>query len=344
MNFIKSFKEKLQTLNPDEFEAVALALFRFQAAHNPIYALYLQYLGVKPNNIEQLIKIPFMPIEFFKYHQIITTEISPTHTQHTHTHTQQASQPTIFESSGTTGQQASRHYVLDLPFYLQMAEQIFERQYGKLENYHILALLPSYLERQTSSLVYMVQHFIGKAAPESGFYLYNHALLAEKLALLQQSNKKVLLIGVTFALLDFAEAYSLPLPNTIIMETGGMKGRRKELLRQEVHEILCKAFQTTAIHSEYGMTELLSQAYSKGQGIFEFSKTLKILLRNLNDPFDLSLDAKSGGINVIDLANVESCAFIETKDIGSIDQTNNTFQVLGRYDNSDIRGCNLMVS
>ncbi len=335
-NIIQSFKEQLFTLRPQDFEEAALTLFRFQAIHNPTYAYYLYGLRVKIDKINKLHQIPFMPIEFFKTQLVLTA------------YNQQipAGCPLVeFESSGTTGQQPSRHTVLDSHFYLRIAQDLFERKYGKLENYHILALLPSYLERQTSSLVYMIQHFINQSPKESDFFLHDYEALAEKLKKLANSPKKILLIGVTFALLDFAESHPKPLQNTILMETGGMKGRKKELLREEVHQILQAAFALPAIHSEYGMTELLSQAYSQGQGIFRPSKTMRIFLRNLQDPFEVGTPTlREGGVNIIDLANVESCAFIETKDIGAFNLRQDTFQILGRYDHSDTRGCNLIAS
>jgi hypothetical protein len=332
MDFIANFKQKLSVITPKNFEEAALQLFRFQAKNNAIYALYLHYLGVKPNSITRIVQIPFMPIEFFKNHQILTFE---------------ATQPTweaTFESSGTTGKDTSKHYVIDLAFYLQTAQRLFEQVYGSLTNYHLLALLPSYLERQNSSLVCMVEHFTKQAGKESGFFLYDQQVLADKLLFLQKNKQKVLLIGVTFALLDFAENYQFPLTNTLIMETGGMKGRRKELLRQEVHKILCEAFHLQAIHAEYGMTELLSQAYSQGGGVFHFAPTMQVILRNLHDPFDVGYHLKDGGLNIIDLANIESCAFIETKDLGRVNLQNHTFEVMGRYDHADLRGCNLLVA
>jgi hypothetical protein len=349
MSFLKNFKSQIANLNSTNFEAAALALFQWQAVHNPIYKQYLSFLGVKPQNITELHKIPFLPIEFFKTHKIISSEdnISIEQLKHHHnTDTQNytAFEGKIFESSGTTGQIPSRHYVLDTDFYLQNSIQIFQKFYGNLVDYHILALLPSYLERETSSLVYMVQGFMVKTSPESGFYLHNFDELAHKLTELPKGNKKILLIGVTFALLDFAEQYQINNPNLIVMETGGMKGRRQEMLRQDVHYILTRAFGCKFIHSEYGMTELLSQGYSKGNGIFELPATMKVFLRNITDPFELNGNFRDGGINIIDLANVESCAFIETKDIGCFaNPEKTTFKVLGRYDEAEIRGCNLLV-
>lgn len=339
----------LQLDNAYDFDDLALEVFRFQAEMNPVYNEYLRNLRVNPQTINRIDKIPFLPIQFFKYHKVIS-ENAPTQM--------------IFESSGTTERQlTSKHFVSDLPFYEFISHKIFEQFYGHLTDYHILALLPSYLERTNSSLVYMVQSFNYRTfSLESGFYLNNTHELVEKLQTLtkkQESHRKVLLIGVTFGLLDLAESgYDLSFlkefsEKLIVMETGGMKGRRKELLREEVHEILTKAFYVDKIHSEYGMTELLSQGYSKGDGIFELPNTMRIFLREINDPFKLlptyrtnypfTENSSRGGINVIDLANIDSCSFIETQDLGQM-VDNQTFKVIGRFDNSDVRGCNLMIN
>jgi phenylacetate-coenzyme A ligase PaaK-like adenylate-forming protein len=334
--------------NPHTFEELALEVFRFQAANNPVYQEYLSFLRVNPQKIDRLEKIPFLPIQFFKYHKVIT-DYAPTQM--------------VFESSGTTQQNTSKHYVSDLPFYEHISQKIFERFYGPITDYHILALLPSYLERNNSSLVYMVQSFIYRSySRESGFYLNNTAELLQKLHQLSensQTHRKVLLIGVTFALLDLVESekdlgFLENLKDSlIVMETGGMKGRRKELLREEVHEILKSRLPIQHVHSEYGMTELLSQGYSKGEGVFELPNTMKILLREINDPFKIiSSQYRSdilkettirGGINVVDLANIDSCSFIETQDLGAYQINSQQFSVIGRFDNSDIRGCNLLV-
>ncbi len=337
------------SLRPNHFEELALEVFRFQAMHNPVYKKYIDLLRVNPLKINRLDKIPFLPIQFFKHHKIVSDN-APTQM--------------VFESSGTTGDTTSKHLVSDLPFYEYLSQKIFEQFYGSLTDYHILALLPSYLERNNSSLVYMVQSFIYHTySQKSGFFLNNTKELLKKLRQLSDdgvpSKRKILLIGVTFALLDLAEfgedlACMHNLKNRlIVMETGGMKGRRKELLREEVHEILTGAFGVKKIHSEYGMTELLSQGYSKGDGIFELPKTMKILLREINDPFKIIPTANlpspvkksvvRGGINIIDLANIDSCSFIETQDLGAYNTDNQSFSIIGRFDNSDIRGCNLMV-
>ncbi len=342
-------KQRVLQMLPDDFNALALEIFRYQVENNNIYKKYVQYLKIQVDNVKKIEQIPFLPIEFFKTQNILSGENTAKIT---------------FESSGTTGQNTSKHHVKDPEFYLKVAEQIFERFYGKLSDFQILALLPSYLERTNSSLVYMVEHFIKKSGnPNSGFYLDDYKGLAK--ALEGDGRRKTgergtkcqtLLIGVTFGLLDFAESdnnfsFLQNTDNLIVMETGGMKGRRKELLREEVHEILTKAFHVKTIHSEYGMTELLSQGYSKGEGIFELPISMKILLRDVNDPFCYITNSRSGGINVIDLANVDSCSFIETKDLGSwiledkeqSSDDNKKFRILGRFDNSDIRGCNLMI-
>jgi phenylacetate-coenzyme A ligase PaaK-like adenylate-forming protein len=338
-------KQKVLQLIPEEFDSLALEIFRYQADNNLIYKKYLQLLHIQVDKITEINQIPFLPIEFFKTQTVISGEDKTRIT---------------FESSGTTGQNTSQHHVQDPDFYVEIAEKIFERFYGKLSDFQIFALLPSYLERTNSSLVYMVEHFIKKSGnPNSGFYLDDYKALSNTLlSVSSQTTKKTLLIGVTFGLLDFVESGTTDVhvdlsflqdtDNLIVMETGGMKGRRKELLREEVHEILTKAFHVKSIHSEYGMTELLSQGYSKGEGIFELPISMKILLRDVNDPFHYITNSRSGGINVIDLANVDSCSFIETKDLGSwvestVNTTKETFRILGRFDNSDIRGCNLMV-
>ncbi len=335
------------SVRPHDFEELALEIFRFQAATNYTYKEYLGFLNVNPTKVNRLEKIPFLPIQFFKHHKIVS-DAAPTQI--------------IFESSGTTGDTTSKHLVSDLSFYEYISQRIFEQFYGPLSEFHILALLPSYLERNNSSLVYMVQSFIYRTySRESGFYLKNTSELVQQLRQLsnQNSKRKVLLIGVTFALLDLAESgedlsFMEKLKDRlIVMETGGMKGRRKELLREEVHEILTSAFGIEKIHSEYGMTELLSQGYSKGDGIFELPKTMKVLLREINDPFKIipttSFTNRNertlvrGGINVVDLANIDSCCFIETQDLGAYNTENQSFSIIGRFDNSDIRGCNLMV-
>ncbi|WP_276496990.1 acyl transferase [Pontibacter litorisediminis] len=315
---------------PFDFLSTALALFRFQAQHNPIYHEYVQNLHVKPEEVQALEQIPFLPIEFFKEQKVVTGVFKP---------------ETTFYSSGTTKQARSRHLVSSLNLYHQVSERIFESFYGPLQEYVVLALLPSYLEQGGSSLVAMVDHFIRRTGQqEEGFYLRNHSQLLEALRQARGRGKKVLLIGVSYALLDLAKELQgqEDFTGVTVMETGGMKGRRREMIREELHAQLIQGFNVAAIHSEYGMTELLSQGYSKGEGIFWPGYTMRLLLRDVNDPFDMSGSVRSGGINVVDLANIDSCAFIETKDIGRL-HPNGSFEVLGRFDNSDIRGCNLLV-
>ncbi len=333
--------QQIFTTTPQNFEENALRLFQYQAEYNPIYKNFIQYLHINPKDIKSIKKIPFLSIDFFKYHKIIT-EISENSLEIN----------AIFESSGTTISQTSKHYVSNVKMYLDNATHIFEDFYGKLEDFFVFALLPSYLERQNSSLVQMVSHFLEKSQGFSenhsekigGFYLYEHKELLKKIQFIQKNKKthqKILLIGVTFALLDLAENFSVDLSDVIMMETGGMKGKRREMLREEVHYVLKNAFNVKEIHSEYGMTELLSQGYAQGGDIFKAPNCLKVLLRDVTDPFDLSPIRKQGAINVIDLANVDSCAFIATQDVGELVE-NIGFKVLGRMDNSDTRGCNLL--
>ncbi|WP_234735933.1 acyl transferase [Tellurirhabdus bombi] len=355
----QSLRQRILAVNAAEFEPLALDIFRYQAVWNPVYRAYLGHLGVQPEQINALDRIPFMPIGFFKQHTVVTRFSD-----------EPLPEPLIFASSGTTGRTTARaqateatsdqvptshHLVPDPDLYNEISQRIFEAQYGPLDRFHILALLPSYLERNNSSLVYMVQRFIEKSdSQKSGFFLQNTDELTAVLQNLaeQPDGRPILLIGVTFALLDWAESatdftFLQKLPDLIVMETGGMKGRRRELLREEVHHILTQRLGISAIHSEYGMTELLSQAYSSGGGIFQASPTLRVLLRDVNDPFySLPRQAdgrQTGGINVIDLANLDSCSFIETQDLGQYEnETADAFRVIGRFDNSDIRGCNLM--
>lgn len=332
MEFKTQHASLLAQPQPFDFLSTALALFRFQAQHNLIYKNYLQNLHVNPEEVQALEQIPFLPIEFFKEQEVVTGTFSP---------------ETVFYSSGTTLQARSRHLVSSLELYHRVSERIFESFYGPLQDYVVLALLPSYLEQGGSSLVAMVDHFIKRSGQEEeGFYLRNHAQLLQALRQARARGKKVLLMGVSYALLDLAEELKgqEDFAGVTVMETGGMKGRRREMIREELHAQLTKGFNVPSIHSEYGMTELLSQGYSKGEGIFWPGYTMRILLRDLNDPFDMSNSTRSsGGINVVDLANVDSCAFIETKDIGRL-HPDGSFEVLGRFDNSDIRGCNLLLS
>ncbi|MCF8713916.1 acyl transferase [Joostella atrarenae] len=309
------------------FDEVALNVFGFQYENNPVYREFCNYLHRNPNNVNAIDQIPFLPIEFFKSREILSTQ-SPLEI--------------TFTSSGTTGSLTSKHLVTDLAVYEESFRKGFSFFYGNIKDYTVLALLPAYLERTGSSLIYMVNDMIEQSeAPESGFYLDNLEELAQHLKTLDAQGKKVLLIGVSFALLDLVEAYDFNLKNTIVMETGGMKGRRKEMIREELHSVLSKGFGVNKIHSEYGMTELLSQGYSKGNGVFECPPWMDIIIRDTEDALTIFEDGKSGGINVIDLANINSCSFIATQDLGR--KKGKEFEVLGRFDHSDIRGCNLMV-
>lgn len=311
-----------------EFEKITLKVFRFQYDNNIVYRDFCTLLKKDKSNVKRIEDIPFLPIQFFKSHTILSST-NPIQT--------------TFTSSGTTGMNTSRHHVTDLEFYEESYRLAFRQFYGNIEDYVVLALLPSYLEREGSSLIHMVDDLIQLTNnPESGFYLNNYDELIEKLVKLDNEGQNIILIGVTYALLDLVEKHSFHLKNTIIMETGGMKGRRKEIIREELHDMLCKGFGVTEIHSEYGMTELLSQAYSLGNGVFECPSWMQILVRDPEDALAYVKEGKTGGINVIDLANINSCSFIATQDLGKI-VGNNSFEVLGRFDNSDIRGCNLMV-
>ncbi len=326
------FKDKLFKINAQNFEKHALSLFRWQAVHNAVYRAYLNNLSRNTNAVNKLEDIPFLPISFFKNHRVMSGD-------------QENQQWTYFESSGTTGQQRSRHYVSDPQFYVKVCQQIFEQQYGPLEEYHIFALLPSYLERQNASLVAMTDDFIRKSRSTlSGFFLDNYPTLLKHISEARNSKRKILLLGVTFALLELAENCDADLEGVVIMETGGMKGRRKEIVRQELHQYLAKQLNVLQIHAEYGMTELMSQAYAKADGIFRTPPWMRIYIRDINDPFYLDHHLRYGGINIIDLANVDSCAFIETQDLGRYHTEDQTFEVLGRLDNTDVRGCNLMVA
>ena len=309
-----------------EFNDLALDTFRHQYKYNLLYKNFVDLNYSDINAIKTYNEIPFIPIGFFKTHQIITGD---THVDN------------YFKSSGTTGQERSTHYVKDLKLYEESFINGFKHFFGDINRYTILALLPNYLSQQDSSLIYMVTKLIELSNDKnSGFYLNNYAELNQKLKDIK--NKKIILIGVTYALLDLAEQFPIAIPKAIIMETGGMKGKRKELVREELHDTLTKAFDVENIYAEYGMTELLSQGYSKGKGLYETPPWMKILIRDVDDPLTMAGNNKSGGINVIDLANIYSCSFIATQDLGK-KYDNNMFEVLGRFDNSDIRGCNLMV-
>ena len=318
-----------------QFEKIALKVFRFQYENNLVYQEFCDFLNTDVQKVKSLEQIPFLPIQFFKSHEVVSST--------------DAIQD-VFASSGTSGMITSKHLVTDTSLYEQSYRTAFSQFYGNIEDYAILALLPSYLERSGSSLIYMVKDLIELSNNEdSGFYLNNYDELIAKLVSLDNAGKNVILIGVTYALLDLVEKQKFQLKNTLIMETGGMKGKRKEMIREELHEILCNGFGVQNIHSEYGMTELLSQAYSLGNGIFECPSWMQILIRDTEDALKYVENGKTGGINVIDLANINSCSFIATQDLGKkyshqpAGRQAGSFEVLGRFDNSDIRGCNLMV-
>lgn len=328
-------EHKIFNATPASFNVFALDVFHFQYKHNSLYRQYADALHTDVAAIRLVSQVPFLPIRFFKTHPVVTGNFTP---------------QAVFESSGTTGSTNSRHLVKDVELYRSSFIKAFERAYGSISNWCIIGLLPSYLERGNSSLVYMVSELVRESRhPQSGFYLYNFADLHKTLMHLEQSGQKTILIGVTFALVAFAEHYPLPLRHTVVMETGGMKGRGRELTRPELHAILMQAFQCGPIHAEYGMTELLSQAYSSGGGIFDPPSWMKILVRSDDDPFEVAAgpagNASSidGAINVVDLANLYSCSFIATDDVGRLYQTGQ-FEVNGRLDNSDLRGCSLMVA
>ncbi len=328
--------QKIQTIDPFSFEEVALSVFFYQAKHNSLYSRYLQILKKNISSVKNTDDIPFLPISLFKNYSIQTETWQPQE---------------VFMSSGTTSQKMSQktdnktssHYLRDRDFYIQNALRSFESFYGKIENYCVLALLPSYLERNSSSLVFMANAFIERSMfAESGFFLNNLSELSLVLNKCVQQNRPVLLLGVSFALLDLAEQFPQNLQNVIVMETGGMKGRRAEITRPELHKTLSTAFQIPFIHSEYGMTELISQAYSRGEGVFFPAPTMMLKIRDITDPFTFLPNKKTGGINIIDLANLATCAFIATDDLGRTYE-DNSFEVIGRLDNSDVRGCNLMI-
>lgn len=315
--------------NEKEFSSLSLEIFKFQAEKNPVYKEYIRHLEIDPYSISDFRKIPFLPIGFFKSHKVFIGDGAPAIT---------------FTSSGTTGTKTSSHMLRETSLYEESFLSDFRYFYGDPENYYILALLPSYLERTGSSLIFMISQLIKKTqSSESGFFLHNLEKLISKFLFLKKKNdRKIMIWGVSYALLDLAEKYAPDLSGAILVETGGMKGKRNELVREELHQILCEKFNLSQVHSEYGMTELLSQAYSKGQGVFYTPPWMKILIRDIYDPFHNIQADSTGGINIIDFANLYSCSFIETEDLG-VQLEKGGFQVLGRFDKSDIRGCNLMV-
>lgn len=311
-----------------EFESLALETFRYQYRNNSTYNEFCCHLNCSEVSVRKLSEIPFLPISFFKSKQVITENSKPEIT---------------FTSSGTSGSETSKHFVKDILLYEESYLTAFEYFYAPISDYCVLALLPSYLEREGSSLIYMVDDLIKKSGhTDSGFYLDDLDGLQKKLRQLDAEGTKTLLVGVSFALLDLTEKYRFELKNTIVMETGGMKGRRKEIVREELHRLLCKGFGLSQIHSEYGMTELLSQAYSSGDGIFKTPPWVKIMIRDTEDPLSFTKDKRTGGVNIIDLANINSCSFIATQDLGKVYE-DGSFEILGRFDHSDIRGCNLIV-
>ncbi len=328
MNRQQYFDRLLMISSDMDFENLSLKVFRFQSLYNKVYSEFVKSLNVIPQKVKSIYEIPFFPIEIFKSHIVLTG--SENYQQ-------------VFTSSGTSGEIPSRHYVKDTSFYEKIFSKTFSKFYGHPSDYTILALLPSYLEREGSSLIYMIDNLIKETVSDnSGFYLDQHKKLFTMLEQLQKQKRKTILIGVTFALLDFITTNKINFPELIVMETGGMKGKRKEMVRNEVHELLCSGFGVDVIHSEYGMTELLSQAYSSGQGIFTSPAWMRVFIRDPYDPLKPVAKGASGGINIIDLANIDSCAFISTQDLGKVYE-NNSFEVLGRFDFSDVRGCNLML-
>ena len=325
---IKELEQRIFRIGSQEdFQQAAWWAFLYQYEANPIYRQFCDLLKADPQKVRGLDQVPFLPVEMFKNHRILAGN---------------QTWEKVFRSSGTTGMERSSHHIHRLEQYRKSFLKGFEYFYGPVQDYCLLALLPGYADNPDSSLIYMVQELIREGGhPDSGFFLEDPGRLADQLKQLEKRGQKTLLLGVSFALLDMAERYQVPLKNTIVMETGGMKGRRAEITREELHHKLMKSFDLQSIHSEYGMAELLSQAYSQGGGRFQTPPWMKVFIRDYYDPFHLLEPGKSGGINIIDLANLHSCPFIETKDIGRL-HPNGSFEVLGRFDNSDIRGCNLL--
>jgi len=329
----QKLKSRITNVRKETFEQVALDVFQYQVQNNPLYKQFIALLSISPNQVKEIQQIPFLPIQFFKYHTIKS---------------QKWPSKLVFTSSGTTSQHIdskSKHHLKSLEWYKECSFRAFEEVYGSLEDYVVLALLPSYLERTGSSLVFMVEQFIERSKhSSSGFFLYNTKELVQVLDNCRKENQKVLLLGVTYALLDLAKEYPNALDkNVIVMETGGMKGKRAEMTKDQIHQELKMALKLDTIHSEYGMTELLSQAYSTGEGLFQPSPTLRVLIRETTDPLNILPPNKTGGINIIDLANVDTCSFIATDDLGR-SYEDGSFRILGRFDSSDLRGCNLLLS
>jgi len=328
MDFLKSFKKPLFSIDRQHFNARALELFRYQAKYNPVYNRYINFLKVDIEQIDNLLRIPFMPIEFFKYHKIQTGAWMPEH---------------FFESSGTSGTDTSKHYIKDVAFYRELGQRIFTDFYGPLEKFRFMALLPSYLDNPHSSLIEMIRGFMQQSSDQKPlFYGSNYQAFLDDYKVFSGKNR-IVVFGVPFALLDLSEKFNdIHFDDTILIETGGMKGRREEITREELHEKLESAFKLGNIHSEYGMCEIMSQFYAISKGRFKGPAWTRVLVREVNDPRNVGIYGRSGGINIIDLGNVHSCAFIETKDIG-IAHEDGTFEVMGRFDNSDVRGCSLLM-
>lgn len=328
MDELNGFKQRVSQMRSNEFEELALSIFKFQSKNNKIYSQYLKFLNIDSKRVVDIAQIPFLPISFFKSHVLKTLDWD---------------EKKVFLSSGTTQMSRSRHYVEDLNFYLGHATRLFEKSLGEISNMLILALLPSYQEQDGSSLITMVDHFMARSLKGSGYFLDDYSSLQHQIKIALEKETTVVLFGVGYALLDFASQCQAELDGLHVIETGGMKGRREELTKDEFYEILKNRLGQIRISSEYGMTELLSQAYSTEDGLFEAPDCMRVLIRDIHDPFSILPDNKTGVVNVIDLANVHSCAFIETQDLGKSDQSGK-FKILGRLDNSDVRGCNLMVS
>ena len=319
--------DKIFNVDYQNFDRIAFEVFKFQYKNNTVYKSYCDLLKKTPSNDENISRIPFLPISFFKSHSVICTK----------------KYEKVFYSSGTTNDNLSKHYVSDINIYEKSFLKNFIDNYGDPKEYVILGLLPNYMENENSSLIYMVNNLIELSkSNESGFFLGQYDFIIEKMKSLYRENKKVILFGVSYALLDLTENRNLNLKNTIIIETGGMKGRRREMIKKELHETLKKRTGLKKIHSEYGMTEMLSQAYSKRDGIFSCPNWMRVFIRDINDPNFLYSNNRSGGINIIDLANINSCSFIATEDMGSLHKNGN-FEIMGRIDHSDTRGCNLLV-
>lgn len=326
----RGFRQHIFNIRDEEgFDDLSLGIFNYQAENNPVYKDYIERLGVHPSEISSVADIPFLPVEFFRNHRIITGNNEPV---------------ILFESSGTTGSNASRHYIVDTGLYEESFLKCFRHFFGDPASYFFAALLPSYSERENSSLVYMVNRLTKESADaRSRFFLNDNEALIRTLEKIKQEGGKGILIGVSFALLELAEKHPADLSGIIVVETGGMKGRRKEITREELHSVLKKAFSIGSVHSEYGMTEMLSQAWSTGNGIYHTPPWMKVMIRDSHDPLTILNESEiSGGINIIDLANINSCSFIATADLGKLHKDGG-FEVLGRFDNSDLRGCNLLV-